>query len=100
MKTFIASTLLALLLSSELRAGGAIGGGTGLIIRQDSPMISKELFQDLVVSGWSGETVDFNGAPATVINVNFREKTVELFVEGQAAPAVLQEESAQAGGNQ
>jgi hypothetical protein len=100
MKAIIASSLLTLLLSSELKAGGAIGGGTGLIIRQDSPMISKELFQDLVVSGWNGEAVDFNGTPAVVVNVNFKQKTVELLVEGQAASAVLQEESAATGSDQ
>lgn len=89
MKRLITAVLFAFMASTQAGAGGAIGGGTGLIVRQDTPMISQSLFQALVMSGTNDEPILFNDLPAKVRTVNFEEKTVELDVEGQSDPTVL-----------
>lgn len=94
MKSLIAAVLLAFLVSSQVNAGGSIGGGTGLIVRQDTPMISQMLFQQLVQSGSLDEPIVFNDQPARVRTVDFEQKIVELAVEGQAEPTILQQETA------
>lgn len=84
--------LLVFMVSNQAGAGGAIGGGTGLIVRQDSPVITQSLFQALVESGSLNQPILFNDLPAKVKTVNFEARTVELNVEGQLAPTVLVEE--------
>lgn len=94
MKKLVASVLFALLVTTQVHGGGSIGGGTGLIVRQDSPMISQSLFMALVQSGANEERILFNDLPARVKTVDFERKTVELAVEGQESPMVLEQEKA------
>lgn len=97
MKKILAMTFIAVSLSSNLAlAGGAIGGGSGLVLEILSKDITRDQFAALVSSGAEDSTVTINRMPARVRAVNFQSKTVELQIEGLEEPTVLRSVDAEA----
>jgi hypothetical protein len=89
MKKIFAIVFVALTVSSLAKGGGAIGGGSGLVLELETANITRDQFESLVLSGTQDLPVTLNKYPAKVRSVNFQMRTVELDVDGFDDATVL-----------
>jgi hypothetical protein len=82
-KKFIAILFLSLSASTLAKAGGSIGGGSGLTLELLSNQISQEIFQRMIIVGQEGDPLIINGYAATVEAVDMAQEFVEVkFTDG------------------